>query len=67
VSGGFIAVMVEPRGGLLEGEHATVLNKAVWRTREGAEARAATQARFEERLGNPAARFAVLELPEAPS
>ena len=64
---GFIAVMIEPRGGLLEGETATVLNKGVWTTREGAEARAASQAAFEERFGVRGVRFAVLELPEAPS
>lgn len=62
---GFIAVMIEPRGVLLEGERASVLNQEVFPTREAAQARADRQAAFERNFcGGDKSRFAVLELPD---
>ena len=63
MSAGWIAVMVTPRGALLDGHNAIVLNQEVFPTREAAERRAEAQRKVEA-LFRKEVNVAVFELPE---
>jgi hypothetical protein len=60
----WIAVLITPRGALLEGEHALVLNQEVFPNKEAAERRAESQ-RQVEKWFRPEFSVVVLEIPGA--